>query len=99
VTGQDRISVGCRTSGAKRSNGATGASRILHHKLLAEMVIENVGDDPAGDIGRPAGCERNDDRDRSAPDNLRPARQRFRLPSREPPLPSNALPFIASPTS
>jgi len=65
VTGQDRISVGCRTSGAKRSNGATGASRILHHKLLAEMVIENIGDDPAGDIGRPAGCERNDDRDRS----------------------------------
>jgi hypothetical protein len=29
------------------------------------MVIENVGDGPAGDIGRPAGSERNDDRDRS----------------------------------
>jgi len=62
------------------------------------MVIENIGDDPAGDIGRPAGCERNDDRDRSRR-IIFGLRQRFRLPSREPPLPSNALPFIASPTS
>jgi hypothetical protein len=65
VTGQDRVSISRRASGAERSNGATGTSDILHHEFLAEMTVENVGDYPAGNIGWPAGCERNDDRDRS----------------------------------
>jgi hypothetical protein len=29
------------------------------------MTAENVGNNPAGDVGRPAGGERNDHRDRS----------------------------------
>jgi hypothetical protein len=29
------------------------------------MTVENISDDPGCDIGRPAGRERNDDRDRS----------------------------------
>jgi hypothetical protein len=58
VTGQDRVSVGCGAWGAQRSNGATGAADILHHEFLAKITVEDVGDDPAGDVGRPAGCER-----------------------------------------
>src|SRR5436853_433053 len=55
VPGQDRVSVSRRASGAKRSNGAAGASDILHHKFLAEMTVENVGDYSAHDIGWSAG--------------------------------------------
>ncbi len=65
VTGEDRVSVGRRAGGAKRSRGTTGASDILHHEFLAEMAAEDVSDHPARDIGRPAGRKGNDDRDRS----------------------------------
>jgi hypothetical protein len=65
VTGQDRISIGCRASGAKRSRGATGTPDILHHKFLTEMTREDVSDDPPRDVSRPAGGEWNDDRNRS----------------------------------
>ena len=65
VTGQDRVAVGGGAGGAKRANGAAGAADILHHEFLAEMTREDVSDNPPGDIGGPAGRERNDDRDRS----------------------------------
>jgi hypothetical protein len=65
MTGKDRISVGRRASGTKRSRGATGTPDILHHKFLTEMTAKDVSDDSACDIGRPAGGKGNDDRDRS----------------------------------
>jgi hypothetical protein len=52
-------------SGTKRSRGATGTPDILHHKFLTKMTAKDVSDDPACDIGRPAGGKGNDDRDRS----------------------------------
>jgi hypothetical protein len=52
-------------SGTKRSRGATGTPDILDHKFLTEMTAKDVSDDPACDIGWPAGGKGNDDRDRS----------------------------------
>jgi hypothetical protein len=64
VTGQDRVPVGGGARRAKRSNSASGAADIFHHKFLAKMTGKNVSDNPAGDIGRPASGEWNDHRDR-----------------------------------
>ena len=65
VTREDRIAVRVGACGAKRADGAASAADILHHDVLAEMPGENIGDNPPGDIGRPAGRERNDHGDRS----------------------------------
>jgi hypothetical protein len=40
----------------------------IYGRVFAPLIVEsveNIGDYPACDIGWPAGCERNDDRDRS----------------------------------
>jgi hypothetical protein len=65
VTGEDGVAVGRGVRGTQRTNGAAGAADVFHHDPLAEMTAKNIGDNPAGDICRATGSERNDDCDRS----------------------------------
>jgi hypothetical protein len=46
------------------ANGAGRAGRIFDDDILAECALHTVSEDAAERIGRPAGRERHDDRDR-----------------------------------
>ena len=64
VSRQNRISIRRRTGGADRPRRSAGAYDILHHEFLAQVTAEDVSDDPASNIGWPAGGKRNDNRGR-----------------------------------
>ena len=52
-----RIAVGGRARRSEGPDSTAGAANILHHELLTEVAREDVGNDPPGDVGWPAGSE------------------------------------------
>jgi hypothetical protein len=51
--------------GAKRADRAAGAVDVFHYDASAEMPRQNVGNNSAGDIGRPTHGKWDDHRNRS----------------------------------
>jgi hypothetical protein len=64
MAGDQGVAVRRRLRRTQRPGGPAGADDILDQEFLAEMPRENIGDDPARDVGRPAGGETDHDADR-----------------------------------
>jgi len=61
VAGDEGIAVRRRLRGASGTGCPSGADDILDQEFLAEMPRENIGNDPARDVGWAAGSKRHDD--------------------------------------
>ncbi len=64
VVQQQRVAVGRGAGRLGGAEGAAGAADVLHDDLLAERLRHRLGDQPGHRVGRPAGGEGHDDRDR-----------------------------------
>src|SRR5262245_15908997 len=57
VPGNQRVAISSGARRAQRSDGAAGAADIFDDELLSEVARKDVGNDPSGDVGWPAGSE------------------------------------------
>jgi len=69
---QERVAVGRRLRGAAGADVAAGAADVLDIELLAHLLGQLRRDHPREQVGRAAGCERNDHAHRSRRVALRP---------------------------
>ena len=73
---QDGVAVGVGAHHPGRADGSAGPNNVLDDKLLSERAREVLTDDADNEITRPAGGERNDDRDWPRRISLRPCDSR-----------------------
>jgi hypothetical protein len=71
VADAERVAVGWRLGAARRADAGAGTGDVLDHHRLAERDAHAVGQDTRQCVGRAAGRERHDDRDRSGGKFLR----------------------------
>jgi hypothetical protein len=72
LTDLDGVAIGSGAHRSGRAGGATRPGHILDDELLPERAREVLTDDAANNVGRSAGSERNDHRDRPRRIGLRP---------------------------